>query len=116
MGKVIHLKQTLLYYLVIEMRVWVPERGLPKASRVEVFVGPFFTPKERTLWRRAFWLELPLVSRKLCLAVRTKTLRFRDARRFVSDINPLRPDGDPALVADSIEEFARIKKRAMRSS
>ena len=65
MGKVIHLKQTLLYYLVIEMRVWVPERGLPKASRVEVFVGPFFTPKERTLWRRAFLLEPPLVSPKL---------------------------------------------------
>lgn len=116
MGRVIHLKQTLMYYLVLEMRVWVPERGLARASRVEVCVGPFFTPKERTIWRRAFWLELPLVTKKLCLAVRTKTLQFRDARRFATDINPLRPDGDPAMVADCIEEFARLKKRAMRSS
>jgi len=116
MGRVIQLKQTLLYYLVIEMRVWVPERGLPKASRVEVYVGPFFTPKDRTIWRRAFWLELPLVTKRLCLALRTKTLQFRDARRFAADINPLRPEGNSASVADQIEEVARIKKRTARSS
>ncbi len=94
MAGLVDFNKMFLYFYCVEVRIWVPgERLLAKSESQFIWIGPFFSLKERTQWKREFWRKLSQETRRTCGGESYKTLRFRDARRFKADINPKRLGG-----------------------
>lgn len=112
---VVDLKKRFAYFLELEMEVWFFVDTKAKNEKQKFLVGGFSTLAERTIWRRAFWRDLPHEAKQYC-EIRQVTCPLLESRRHKMDIDARRYDGAAATVARRILRMARDKQRTKRSS
>ncbi|MEK7601317.1 MAG: hypothetical protein AAB480_02190 [Patescibacteria group bacterium] len=112
---VVDLKKRFAYFLELEMEVWFFVDTKAKDDRQKFLVGCFSTLAERTIWKRAFWRDLPHEAKQYCV-IRQITCPLLESRRRKMDIDVRGYKGSATVVARQILRLARDKQRTKRSS